>query len=30
VFAPVAGVYSADAPVRSSGVIGPVRLLFGS
>jgi alpha-L-rhamnosidase len=30
VFAPVAGVYSADAPVRASGLTGPVRLLFGS
>jgi hypothetical protein len=29
VFAPVAGVYAADAPVRASGLTGPVRLLFG-
>jgi hypothetical protein len=28
IFAPAAAVYAADAPVRTSGVTGPVRLRF--
>jgi hypothetical protein len=28
VFAPTAAVYAADAPVRTSGITGPVRLCF--